>query len=101
MTSTRALPRVLTLGAAVVFIATACSQAPGGSTAPSSAAGGGSYEQFTPDATLLAAAKTEGTLTTIALPPDWCNYGQAKAESEPQQRDRTSSKARTASRSTS
>jgi putative spermidine/putrescine transport system substrate-binding protein len=24
---------------------------------------------------LIAAAKTEGTLTTIALPHDWCNYG--------------------------
>lgn len=24
---------------------------------------------------LVAAAKTEGTLTTIALPHDWCNYG--------------------------
>jgi len=25
---------------------------------------------------LLAAAKTEGQLTTIALPPDWANYGE-------------------------
>jgi putative spermidine/putrescine transport system substrate-binding protein len=25
--------------------------------------------------TLIAAAKAEGTLTTIALPHDWCNYG--------------------------
>jgi putative spermidine/putrescine transport system substrate-binding protein len=25
--------------------------------------------------TLVAAAKAEGTLTTIALPHDWCNYG--------------------------
>ena len=25
---------------------------------------------------LIAAAKTEGTLTTIALPHDWCNYGE-------------------------
>jgi putative spermidine/putrescine transport system substrate-binding protein len=24
---------------------------------------------------LIAAAKAEGTLTTIALPRDWCNYG--------------------------
>src|SRR6185503_4768578 len=24
---------------------------------------------------LIAAAKAEGTLTTIALPHDWCNYG--------------------------
>lgn len=26
---------------------------------------------------LIDAAKTEGTLTTIALPHDWCNYGEA------------------------
>ncbi len=30
---------------------------------------------FTPDPTLLAAAKQEGNLTTIALPHDWCDYG--------------------------
>ena len=27
------------------------------------------------DQALIDAAKTEGTVTTIALPPDWCNYG--------------------------
>ena len=27
--------------------------------------------------TLVTAAKAEGTLTTIALPHDWCNYGEA------------------------
>ena len=27
--------------------------------------------------TLVAAAKAEGMLTTIALPHDWCNYGEA------------------------
>ena len=27
------------------------------------------------DQALIDAAKTEGTLTTIALPHDWCNYG--------------------------
>jgi putative spermidine/putrescine transport system substrate-binding protein len=74
LTTTRALPRLLTVGAALVFVVSACSQAPGASTAPS-AAGGGSYEQYKPDAALLAAAKAEGTLTTIALPHDWCNYG--------------------------
>ena len=26
---------------------------------------------------LIKAAKAEGTLTTIALPHDWCNYGEA------------------------
>lgn len=29
-----------------------------------------------PMADLVAAAKAEGTLTTIALPHDWCNYGE-------------------------
>jgi len=30
-----------------------------------------------PMAELIAAAKAEGNLTTIALPHDWCNYGEA------------------------
>ncbi|MEL7590800.1 MAG: extracellular solute-binding protein [Anaerolineaceae bacterium] len=30
-----------------------------------------------PLADLIAAAQKEGTLTTIALPRDWCNYGEA------------------------
>jgi putative spermidine/putrescine transport system substrate-binding protein len=29
-----------------------------------------------PSEELIAAAKTEGNLTTIALPHDWCNYGE-------------------------
>ncbi len=34
---------------------------------------------------LVAAAKAEGNLTVIALPHDWCNYGEAiKAFSERQ-----------------
>ncbi len=38
---------------------------------PTSASGGGtSMDQ------LVAAAKQEGQLTTIALPHDWCNYGE-------------------------
>jgi putative spermidine/putrescine transport system substrate-binding protein len=84
LTRTRSLPRVLTLGAAFVFVAAACGPS-GGSAAPTgpaatgpagTAGAGGSYEQFVPDAALLAAAKTEGTVTTIALPHDWCNYGE-------------------------
>ncbi|HMA33640.1 MAG TPA: ABC transporter substrate-binding protein [Chloroflexia bacterium] len=38
-------------------------------TVPATAAQGGSIDQ------LIAAAKTEGTLTVIALPHDWCSYG--------------------------
>jgi putative spermidine/putrescine transport system substrate-binding protein len=78
LTTTRALPRVFALGAALVFVAAACNQGAPGSAAPTAGGGtGGSYDQFAPDATLLAAAKSEGTLTTIALPHDWCNYGES------------------------
>lgn len=71
LTTTRTKPRLLVLGAAFVFVAAACTQGGGGATtAPASQAAGG----WTPDAALLAAAKAEGGLTTIALPPTWCNY---------------------------
>ncbi len=83
MIRTRSLPRLFTLGAALVFVAAACG--PGGTgsagptrpaaTGPGGTATTGGYAPFVPDAALLAAAKTEGTLTTIALPHDWCNYG--------------------------
>jgi putative spermidine/putrescine transport system substrate-binding protein len=49
---------------------------PGASVEPSAPSTGG-YEPFAPDATLLEAAKAEGTVTTIALPHDWCNYGES------------------------
>jgi putative spermidine/putrescine transport system substrate-binding protein len=39
--------------------------------APAAASGSSSMDQ------LIAAAKAEGTLTTIALPHEWCNYGGA------------------------
>ncbi|HET8786293.1 MAG TPA: extracellular solute-binding protein [Candidatus Limnocylindrales bacterium] len=78
MATTRALPRLLTVGATLVFVAAACNAAPGATTAPTSGGStGGSYEQFKPDDALLTAAKAEGTLTTIALPHDWCNYGES------------------------
>lgn len=54
---------------------TAPSESAGASPSESAAAGG--FEQFAPDAALLEAAKAEGTLTTIALPHDWCNYGES------------------------
>jgi putative spermidine/putrescine transport system substrate-binding protein len=37
------------------------------------AVSGAAYAE--PSEELIAAAKAEGTLTTIALPHDWCNYG--------------------------
>jgi putative spermidine/putrescine transport system substrate-binding protein len=58
--------------AAIILVATvlsACGQAqPTATTAPAQTGNSGM------DA-LIAAAKEEGTLTTIALPHDWCNYG--------------------------
>jgi putative spermidine/putrescine transport system substrate-binding protein len=68
LTTTRSLSRLLTLGAAVVLIAACGASTP---PAPSPIAG----LEWTPDATLLAAAKGEGTLNVIALPRDWCGYG--------------------------
>src|SRR5204863_8552282 len=43
------------------------SPAPPSAAAP---AGGGSMDA------LIAAAKAEGTVSVIALPHDWCNYGE-------------------------
>jgi putative spermidine/putrescine transport system substrate-binding protein len=48
-----------------------------GAASPSAAAAGA--QPWAPDPTLLAAAKGEGSLTTIALPHSWCNYGEALA----------------------
>lgn len=50
--------------------ASAPGSAPG--SAPASQPTGGGAD----DPALIAAAQGEGTLTTIALPPDWCNYGE-------------------------
>jgi putative spermidine/putrescine transport system substrate-binding protein len=55
--------------AGAMFLFAACSSS-GGSAAPSAAAGGGGLDA------LIAAAKAEGGLTTIALPRSWCNYGE-------------------------
>ncbi len=42
-----------------------------------SACGGKSYNAPEPSNPLVLAAQQEGSLTTIALPHDWCNYGEA------------------------
>ena len=68
------------LAASAILFSACSSNAPGASVAPStapSAAGVGKYEQWVPDAARLAKAKTEGTLSTIALPDSWCNYREA------------------------
>ncbi|HEY8198981.1 MAG TPA: hypothetical protein VIF44_04365, partial [Candidatus Limnocylindrales bacterium] len=82
-TKPRARVRALGLIAAAGLLAAACS--PAASTAPSAAApteAAGSPAASAPAASadpmaaLIAAAKAEGVLTTIALPDDWCNYAE-------------------------
>jgi len=75
LTTTRTWPRLLTLGAGIVFAAAACNGS-GTATNQPAGTGGGGASSWTPDATLLTAAKGEGALNVIALPRDWCNYGQ-------------------------
>src|ERR671919_369936 len=94
LTTKRNMTRWAGLLAASAILITACSS-PGTTTAPSAAAPSaaasepaasesaaasqatGGFEQFVPDQALLDAAKAEGTVTTIALPHDWCNYGES------------------------
>lgn len=46
--------------------------------APAAEAPAAAAEELSPEmAELIAAAQAEGMLTTIALPHDWCNYGEA------------------------
>jgi putative spermidine/putrescine transport system substrate-binding protein len=78
--------RLVSLGAAAVLLFAACSSsgattAPVASTAPASAApasaAAASAAPASADAmaALVTAAKAEGNLTTIALPHNWCDYG--------------------------
>ncbi|HEU4920040.1 MAG TPA: extracellular solute-binding protein [Candidatus Limnocylindrales bacterium] len=90
MSTKRALTRTLTPLAIFAFVVSACSS-PGATSAPSAASaapsqappsdgasaspsGAGAGAE---DPALIAAAQAEGTLTTIALPHDWCNYGES------------------------
>jgi putative spermidine/putrescine transport system substrate-binding protein len=73
------MPRLFVGGAILALVAAACGG--GASTAPTTAPTGtaaaseGTEPTDDPMATLIADAQAEGTLTTIALPHDWCNYG--------------------------
>jgi len=65
----------------LVLVSTACAPpAPSTSSASGSAANGAATWSSAQAAggmdALVAAAKQEGTLNVIALPPDWANYGQ-------------------------
>jgi putative spermidine/putrescine transport system substrate-binding protein len=91
LTGHRTLFRPLSLMAVLALVVGACGGAgaspsvsspaasqPGTSppaSGPAETMAAGGYEEFVPDATLLAAAQAEGEVTTIALPHDWCNYG--------------------------
>jgi putative spermidine/putrescine transport system substrate-binding protein len=72
LSSTRAPFRVVGALTAVVFAVSACATAASPTPAPTEKPKG--YESYTPPQALLDAAKAEGSLTTIALPDDWCNY---------------------------
>ena len=73
MTTQRTLTRWAGLLAVSAIAFAACTSGGGGASAGANAGAGA----WTPPADLLAAAKTEGTLSTIALPHSWCNYGEA------------------------
>ncbi len=66
MSTTRSLTRISGLLATAAVVFAACS----GSTTASAGASAGNMD------TLIANAKAEGNLTTIALPHGWCNYGE-------------------------
>jgi len=73
ITSTRGLALIVAGGLALATVACSppqkkTSDSSGAATATSAAALGGMDK-------LVAAAKKEGTLNVIALPPDWANYG--------------------------
>ena len=67
-TTAPAAPAATTAPAAPA--ATTAPAAPAATTAPAAPAAGGLDK-------LIADAKVEGQLTVIALPHDWCNYGEA------------------------
>jgi putative spermidine/putrescine transport system substrate-binding protein len=88
VTTKQGFPRWLALGAAMALAIGACSSPAAGTSAPASvapagstAAGGSTAPGASASAAagvpqaLIDAAKAEGTLSTIALPHDWCNYG--------------------------
>ncbi|MFF0558662.1 ABC transporter substrate-binding protein [Streptomyces sp. NPDC004266] len=66
------------LGAAVLTTVTACGAAPEGAAGAegTKSATAKSVEDFGGMDALVEAAKREGALHVIALPPDWANYGE-------------------------
>ena len=80
MGTDRSLFRIATLAATAAIVFAACgggaSTSPSESASESASASASASESASADpmAALIEAAKAEGTLTTIALPDDWCNY---------------------------
>lgn len=76
MTTKNSLTRWAGLLTTTAIVFAACSSGGGTTTAPTSGptTAPGSDAPSDPMADLIAAAQGEGTLTTIALPDDWCNY---------------------------
>ncbi len=74
MSQHRFLTRIVGLAAVATLAFAACSSS-GTSSAPSAAAPSAGAGAGGPSQELIDAAKKEGTLSTIALPHDWCNYG--------------------------
>src|SRR5215207_4852666 len=70
MRSRKLLFHMFSLFVLVSMMLAAC--APAATEAPATDTG-----DFGELSELVAAAKAEGTLNTIALPHDWCNYGEA------------------------
>src|SRR3984893_9718787 len=73
----RSPSRVARLGFAVaaVLAAVSCGSAPSGGSSGTSAATAKTAADVGGMSSLVPAAKKEGTLNVIALPPDWANYG--------------------------
>ncbi len=74
MSKNHLFARLAGLAAVAILAFAACSSGTGASGAPSAGASAGAGAGG-PSQALIDAAKAEGTLSTIALPHDWCNYG--------------------------
>jgi putative spermidine/putrescine transport system substrate-binding protein len=68
-TTRSTMPRLAVLGMGIALFAAACGPSGAATSAPATGGTGGNMDA------LIAAAKAEGALNTIALPHDWCNYG--------------------------
>jgi putative spermidine/putrescine transport system substrate-binding protein len=86
LTSKQPLLRAVAPFAILAIVASACdlgraSDAPASATPsrPAASSGRSGVPLADPLAALVAAATSEGTLTTIGIQHDWCNYGEAIA----------------------